>query len=302
LHGVSPLGFQGKIKIFRDYNAYIFNFTLILQGGNMQDLKVTLIQTNLFWEDVQKNLGHFDQLLGQISEPTDLILLPETFNTGFSINPATCAGSIHGPSMQFLKVKAAEKDAVIMATLLICEENGCYNRLVCVYPDGHVETYNKRHLFRLSEEYKIFRGGNQKMIMEVKGWKILPIICYDLRFPVWSKNTWSDGKYAYDLMVCLANWPASRAHVWKTLLEARAIENQAYVAGVNRIGYDGNGTWHAGDSMAVDSKGNVVYAATEGTVTVETVTFSAGDLQLFRDSFTVLQLILKVSVCQNSRW
>lgn len=253
----------------------------------MHDLRVTFIQTNLFWEETRKNLDHFDQLVDRISEPTDLILLPETFNTGFSINPATCAEHIDGPSMQFLRIKAAEKNAVIMTTLLICERDKCYNRLVCVYPDGHFETYNKRHLFRLSEEYKIFKGGNQKLIMEVKGWKILPLICYDLRFPVWSKNTWIDGQYAYDTMVCLANWPASRAHVWKTLLMARAIENQAYVAGVNRIGYDGHGTWHSGDSMAIDSKGNLLYTAGEGKEAIETVTLSAGDLKLFRDSFTV---------------
>jgi omega-amidase len=253
----------------------------------MQDLKVTLIQTNLFWEEMQKNLRHFDQLLDRLDEPTDLILFPETFNTGFSINPATCAELMGGPSMQFLRDKSAERNAVIMATLLICEGNGCYNRLVCMHPDGHFETYDKRHLFRLSEEYKIFKEGSHKLIIGVKGWKILPIICYDLRFPVWSKNTWSGGKYAYDLMVCLANWPASRSHAWKTLLVARAIENQACVAGVNRVGYDGNGTWHSGDSMAVDAKGNMVYAAREGIEAIETVTFSAGDLQLYRDSFTV---------------
>lgn len=253
----------------------------------MQDLKVTFIQTNIFWEETQKNLEHFDQLLASISEPTDLILLPETFNTGFSINPATCAESINGPTMQFLRLKALEKEAVLMGTMLICEGTGCYNRLVCMHPDGNFEIYDKRHLFRLSEEFRIFKGGHQKLIIDVKGWKISPFICYDLRFPVWSKNTWFDGKYAYDLMVYLANWPASRAHVWKTLLVARAIENQAYVAGINRVGYDGHGTWHSGDSMAVDSKGNVVYAAGEGKEAIETVTFSAGDLQLFRDSFTV---------------
>jgi omega-amidase len=253
----------------------------------MQDLKVTLVQTNLYWEEAQKNLDHFGRLLDRITKPTDLILLPETFNTGFSINPATCAEPVNGRSMQFLRTMAREKNAAIMATLLICEGEGCYNRLVCLYPDGHFETYDKRHLFRLSEEYRIFKGGHEKMIIEVKGWKISPFICYDLRFPVWSKNTWCDGKYAYDLMVCLANWPASRAHVWKTLLMARAIENQACVAGVNRIGDDGHGTWHSGDSMAIDPKGQVIYAAGEGQEAIETVTFSAVDLALFRDSFTV---------------
>ncbi len=253
----------------------------------MQDLIVTFIQTTLFWEEVQENLVHFDQLISLIREPTDLILMPETFNTGFSINPATCAESMDGPSVAFLRAKAREKDAVIMATLLIIEHNRCCNRLVCMYPDGHFETYDKRHLFRLSEEYKIFREGHHRPIFDVKGWKISPVICYDLRFPVWNKNTWADGKYAYDLMVCLANWPASRSHAWKILLAARAIENQACVAGLNRIGSDGHGTWHSGDSMAIDSRGNVVFAAEEGKEELRTVAFSAADLHLYRDSFTV---------------
>jgi predicted amidohydrolase len=156
-----------------------------------------------------------------------------------------------------------------------------------MHPGGEFETYDKRHLFRLSEEYKLFRGGRQKLVVEVKGWKIAPFICYDMRFPVWTKNTWSEGKYAYDLLVCLANWPSSRAHVWKTLLCARAIENQAYVAGVNRIGNDGHGTGHTGDTMAIDAKGHVMYEAPAGTEEIRTVEFSASDLALFRDSFTV---------------
>jgi len=253
----------------------------------MQDLKVTLIQTDLFWEKAQKNLDHFDQLLGHINEPTDLILLPEMFNTGFSINPADCAESMDGPSMQFLRVQALEKNAVIMATLLVCEGSKCYNRLVCLHPDGHYETYDKRHLFRLSEEHKIFRRGSQKLIIELNGWNISPLVCYDLRFPVWSKNTWDKGKYEYDLLVCLANWPASRAQVWKTLLVARAMENQACVAGVNRVGDDGYGNWHSGDSIALDAKGNTIFAAEEGKEVVQTVVFSAQDLKFYRDSYTI---------------
>ena len=253
----------------------------------MKDLRVTLIQTSLFWEEAQKNLDHFDRLLGSITDPTDLILLPETFNTGFSINPATCSESMEGPGVHFLRRKAGEKNAVIMATLLICEGGECYNRLICMHPDGHFETYDKRHLFRLSEEYRIFKEGREKRIFEVKGWKILPITCYDLRFPVWCKNTWLNGEYGYDLMVCLANWPAIRAYSWKTLLVARAIENQACVAGVNRVGEDGHGVWHSGDTMAVDPRGTVIFAAEEGKEEIKTVVFSADDMQLFRDSFTV---------------
>jgi omega-amidase len=253
----------------------------------MQDLRVALIQANLFWEERDENLAHFDHLLGRIDEKTDLILLPEMFNTGFSINPPACAETMDGPSIRFLRDKAREKQAAIMATLLVREEEGCYNRLVCIHPDGRCDTYDKRHLFRLSEEYKIFKGGKKRAVFEVNGWKISPAICYDLRFPVWTRNTWSEAGYGYDLLVCLANWPASRAHVWKTLLLARAMENQACVAGVNRIGDDGFGTWHSGDTMAVDAKGQVMYAAREGTEETGLVTYSAGDLELFRESFTV---------------
>jgi len=253
----------------------------------MPDLSITTIQSDIFWEDTPRNLDHFDGLLGTISEPTDLILLPEVFNTGFSINPEKCAETMDGPSVRFLRAKAQEKNAVIMGTLLVREDDGCYNRLVCMHPDGEFETYDKRHLFRLSEEYRIFRSGRQKLIIGIRGWNILPVTCYDLRFPVWCKNTWTEGVYAYDLMVCLANWPSVRAHAWKSLLMARAVENQAYVAGVNRIGTDGNGTGHSGDTRVIDAKGRVLYAAAEGAGEVRTLRLSADDLALFRDSYTV---------------
>jgi predicted amidohydrolase len=253
----------------------------------MKDLKVTFIQANLYWEDRDKNLAHFDHLIGRISEATDMVLLPEMFNTGFSINPAACAETMDGPSVLFLREKAREKNAVFMATLLITENGGHYNRLVCMFPDGRCETYDKRHLFRLSEEYRIFKAGKKRRVIEVNGWKILPVICYDLRFPVWTKNTWSEEGYEYDLLVCLSNWPASRSHVWKTLLQARAIENQACVAGVNRIGNDGHGTWHSGDSMALDPKGQIIYSAREATEEIGHAVFSAQDLSIFRESFTV---------------
>jgi predicted amidohydrolase len=253
----------------------------------MQDLIVTLVQANICWENTEKNLSHFDHLLGKITGPTDLILLPETFNTGFSINPAKCAEPPDGPTIKFLRAKATKKNAVIMATILTCEGTSCYNRLVCIYPDGQMAAYDKRHLFRLSEEYKLFSSGTRQVVADVKGWKVATIVCYDLRFPVWCKNTWKEGQYGYDLLVCPANWPASRSHVWKTLLAARAIENQAYVAGVNRIGEDGYGTGHTGDSTVFDPRGKTLCTTPENKETIETVTLSAEELQLFRDSFTI---------------
>jgi len=279
--------FQGKIKIFTDHNAYISNFTLIFNRKAMQDLKISFIQTELFWEQADKNMDHFDRLIDTIREPVDLILLPEMFNTGFSINPGLCSETMEGRSVQFLRRKASEKNAVVMATILIRERAVFYNRLIAMFPDGRYETYDKRHLFRLSEEFRIFNEGDKKCILQINGWNILPLICYDLRFPVWSKNTWRDGKYEYDLLVFLANWPTIRAHVWKTLLMARAMENQACVVGVNRIGLDGHEIRHSGDSMVVDGKGTVLFATEPGTENVHTQNLSGRDLELFRESFTM---------------
>lgn len=253
----------------------------------MQDLRVTIIQSDIAWENIPENLDHFGKLIGSIGEESDLILLPETFNTGFSINPDLCAEEMNGKSMQFLTAKAAERNSVIMATLLIREGPEVYNRLVCIYPDGSAGFYDKRHLFRLSDEFRLIRKGRSKPVFIVKEWKISPMICYDLRFPVWSKNNWTDGVYTYDMLVNLANWPGSRSNVWKTLLPARAIENQAYVAGVNRIGRDGQGTGHSGDSMAADAKGNLLWIAGANNEEVRTVIFSGDELTSYRESFTV---------------
>jgi predicted amidohydrolase len=251
------------------------------------DFKITLIQTDLVWEDRVKNLSHFERLFRSVNEETDLILLPETFNTGFSINHALCAENMDGPSIGFLRKMANDRQASVMTSLIIREQQRVINRLVIISPDGLIETYDKRHLFRLSEEYRLFDAGMHQATFMLKGWNIRPIICYDLRFPVWCRNTYSDTGYDYDLLVCIANWPASRAHVWKTLLMARAIENQAYAIGVNRIGYDGHGTGHSGDSLVSDAKGNLMFLAQPGEQAVHTLTLSAEDLTIFRQSFTV---------------
>jgi len=251
----------------------------------MDDLKITLVQSSIFWEEREKNLDHFSTLIGKLTNQTDLILLPETFNTGFSINPARCAEEMNGPSVSFLRDQAREKGAAIAATLLIREGHTTVNRFIFCYPDGAYATYDKRHLFRLSEEVKLFKPGLQRPVFQLKGWRLMPMICYDLRFPVWSRNSFTEGQYAYDLLIYLANWPIVRAYAWKAFLVARALENMAYVTGVNRIGIDGNGMDHTGDSMVVDAKGKVLFLAPEREEVVETITLSASDLKLYREAF-----------------
>ncbi|MFH1297878.1 MAG: nitrilase-related carbon-nitrogen hydrolase [Bacteroidota bacterium] len=251
----------------------------------MKNLNITLIQTTLFWEDRPKNLDHFRKLIERIPQQSDLILLPEMFNTGYSINPEFCAEPMDGPSMLFLLEMARSSQAAVAATLLIMEEGEYVNRLVFYYPDGTRMTYDKRHLFRLSGEAGIFKGGEERIVIPLKGWKLMPMICYDLRFPVWSKNRMIAGEYEYDLLFYLSNWPIVRSHAWRALLVARAIENLSFVAGVNRIGEDGNGMEHTGDSMVVDPKGLVLYQAPSGEEAVQTITLNYMNLKLFREAF-----------------
>jgi omega-amidase len=253
----------------------------------MQDLHVTFLQTSQFWEDTERNLVHFGRLLDRVATPTDLVLLPEMFNTGFTINTELCAEPTDGPSVAFLRERAARLEATVMATVLIREGDSYFNRLFCISPDGKTKTYDKRHLFRLAEEFRILKGGDKKLIVNIKGWNILPIICYDLRFPVWIKNTWDNGAYEYDLLVCLANWPQVRSHAWKTMLACRAMENQVCAVGVNRVGDDGHSIFHSGDSMALDARGQVLASTDPGKEDILTATFSASELRLFRESFTV---------------
>jgi omega-amidase len=229
----------------------------------MEDLHITLIQSDISWEDPVKNIEHFGTSIDALSSPTDIVVLPEMFNTGFSLNPQKCAETNDGPAITFMREKSAAGNRMVIGSIMINEEDSYFNRLICMRPDGTYDQYDKRHLFRLSEEYKLMKRGRSTTIVNWKGWNILPLVCFDLRFPVWSRNTWENGNFAYDVLIYVANWPKSRSYIWKSLLVARAIENQCFVIGVNRIGMDGYGTAHSGNSMIINPDGTVLCSAEE---------------------------------------
>ena len=246
----------------------------------MNNLKVTLMQTNLAWEDKEANLDHFSHLITKIDK-TDLIVLPEMFATGFTMNVRTLAEDMDGPIVSWMKEKAGSTGSAVTGSLIIKENEVFFNRLVWVFPDGNVQFYNKRHLFFGSNEQLYFSKGSEKLLVEWKGWRICPLVCYDLRFPVWIRN-----RDNYDLLVFMANWPSTRHHVWKNLLIARAVENQSYCIGVNRIGSDGMGLKYLGDSGMVDSKGYATFMGNPQAI--ETMTLSWTELHEFRQKFPVL--------------
>lgn len=217
-------------------------------------MKIALVQTALFWEDSSKNLQQLAEKITAV-EAVDLIVLPEMFSTGFSMRPAALAQTMDGEAVNWMRQTAAKKNCALCGSLIIQENNTYYNRLIWATPDGTIATYDKRHLFALSDEPHLYGSGKERLIVEWKGWKICPMICFDLRFPVWSRNTGG----AYELLIYVANWPERRNTAWKTLLQARAIENQAYVIGVNRVGNDGNNIYHSGDSMVIDPMGTLLF-------------------------------------------
>lgn len=253
----------------------------------MQDIKISIIQSDLIWKDCAANLASFSFDIDQIQEEVDLIVLPEMFNTGFVIDPEDVAEEMEGESMLWMREQAQKKQAVICGSLIIREYENFYNRLFWMQPDGSYKQYDKRHLFSLGGEHKKFTGGSENLIVELKGWKIKLLVCYDLRFPVWAKNNYSNGEYDFDMLIYIANWPAARRDPWMSLLKARAIENQAYVVGVNRIGIDGNGLEHAGDSNIYDAKGKKLIQQVSNTEFTETLTLSKKNLDDFREKFTV---------------
>ncbi|HZK08131.1 MAG TPA: amidohydrolase [Bacteroidales bacterium] len=250
----------------------------------MQDLIITPVQADLVWEDTSANLDSFDQQLSKIALPTDLVLLPEMFNTGFAIN-SDLAEKPEGRTFTWMQQKARSLQCVVTGSVLT-EENGKYlNRLYWVTPDGNYQTYDKRHLFRLTKEWEVFTGGNSLLTVTLKGWKIRPLICYDLRFPVWARNRYRDGNFDYDLLIYIANWPTVRSHAWQQLLMARAIENQSFVVGVNRIGTDGNNIHHTGHSAILDAEGKCLYQAPDDTPSAPNIILSPDQLLENRKRF-----------------
>ncbi len=253
----------------------------------MKDLRVTIVQTKLFWENARKNLEHIQHLLKNLKKnSTDLILLPEMFSTGFSMNAQHLAEEMSGESVEWMRDLAKKKNTVVCGGLIIKEKGKFFNRLVWMSPDGTFKKYDKRHLFRMAEENNIYSQGKEKLIIDYKNWSLFPLICYDLRFPVWSRNESLNQRY--DVLIYVANWPNKRAHAWKQLLIARAIENQCYVIGVNRIGKDGNGILYSGDSVVIDPMGKRINSAKSGKETVETVILSKKQLDEYRKLFPVL--------------
>ncbi|MFO7873406.1 MAG: amidohydrolase [Bacteroidales bacterium] len=252
----------------------------------MQNVKVHLIQSPLFWEDTKKNLDMFTEKVRAVNDPVDLILLPEMFTTGFTMEPHHLAEPMDGESMQWMRRMAGEKQAVLAGTMIINENDRFFNRLIWMRPDGTYAHYDKKHLFTYAGENKNYTPGTEKLIVELQGWKIMPIICYDMRFPAWCRNSYDpDSGFAYDCILNVANWPGSRSHAWRILLMARAIENQAYMIGVNRIGTDGNDISYTGDSAVISPKGENLSNIMPDQETSETVVMPRCQLDSFRDAF-----------------
>lgn len=246
----------------------------------MENLKITLVQPDIIWENDDANREKYSILMEKLGE-TDVIILPEMFSTGFSMEPEKLKEQMSGNSINWMKKIAAEKNAAVVGSLIISENGKNYNRALWVFPDGKIEKYDKRHLFTMGHEADHYSPGNSKTIVEFRGWKFCPLICYDLRFPVWSRNAEN-----YDVLIYMANWPSPRHHVWKNLLISRAIENQCYCFGVNRTGTDGTGLNYLGDSAIVSPKG---YAEFMGeNENVKTFQISYSNLHDFRKIFPLL--------------
>ncbi len=258
----------------------------------MSSLTITLVQTILHWENKAANRQMLEEKINGLKDHTELVILPEMFTTGFSMNPDKLAETMEGETMQWMQRLSREKKIILTGSIIAQNDTGgepdYYNRLIWMLPNGQYGMYDKRHCFAYAGEDEHFASGNRRLIASVKGWKINLLICYDLRFPVWARQQSRDGEAEYDLLVYVANWPERRCHAWKTLLQARAIENQCYVVGVNRVGTDGNDIYYSGDSMVIDPLGEVLYTKS-GEEDIFTITLDKEHLQSVRERFPFLR-------------
>ncbi|MEL7003777.1 MAG: amidohydrolase [Bacteroidota bacterium] len=252
----------------------------------MQDLNVTIIQSKTHWESVAANLAMFEEKIWEIEGQSDIIVLPEMFSTGFSMSSRQLAEPMNFTAFKWMKQMASQTGSALTGSIIIKENDAYYNRLIWMEPTGKFEYYDKRHLFRMADEHLHYSEGQRKLVINYKGWNICPLICYDLRFPVWSRNTKNkeSNMLEYDLLLYVANWPAARVSAWDTLLRARAIENLCYTIGVNRIGNDGLEVAYNGHSAVIDPKGNALFEAGEDEV-IQTSTLTADDLISYRKKF-----------------
>ncbi len=259
----------------------------------MQSLTITLIQTHLHWEDKAANLAMLEQKILNLSDKTELVILPEMFSTGFSMKPQQLAETMSGRTVQWMQAIAQQKRIILTGSVIIEEEGKYYNRLIWMLPNGSYGCYNKRHLFGYAGEGEHYTAGSKRLIASVKGWKINTQVCYDLRFPVWARQAslsaeeGQDREVEYDVLLYVANWPERRNSAWQALLTARAIENQCYVIGVNRVGTDGNNIQYCGNSTVIDALGNTIYSKTNEE-DVATLTLHKQDLIDIRNKFPFL--------------
>lgn len=277
----------------------------------MSSLTFTLIQTNLHWENKSANLNMLEEKINSIKDKTEVIVLPEMFSTGFSMKPEQFAEAMDGDAVKWMRRISSEKKVILTGSLIIKEDENYYNRLIWMLPTGEHGYYDKRHLFAFAGEDQHYSPGQKRLIASVKGWKVNLQICYDLRFPVWARQSahvsslnvgledqpHGEKPSEYDILIYVANWPERRNHAWKTLLQARAIENQAYVIGVNRVGKDGKDIYHSGDSLVASPLGEVLYTKANDE-DIFTITLQKDELDEIRkkmpfwkdaDPFMILQ-------------
>ncbi len=247
------------------------------------NLQIAIIQADLIWENATANKAKFDDFFNELKN-VDVIVLPEMFTTGFSMTPKPFAEKMNGETVKWMQHNASELNAAIVGSIIIEEENKFYNRMLFVHPSGKIEMYDKRHAFTLAGEHKEYTTGENILIVDFKGWKICPLICYDLRFPVWSRNVEN-----YDVLIYSANWPKPRINAWKTLLKARAIENMSYCIGVNRVGVDANDYQYNGNSIAIDFLGSELTEVAEDTEKIIYATFKKDALKNTRSKLSFLE-------------